>query len=468
MRKKNRNKFEFGTDFQELILQHTVTDKKGFKLLALYEDTYFDLIPHQVIAYGLKKYYKKYKSVPEQPYLSEFLRSIYQIDNKTFRDLTPTDKDTIGHILDKIYERPVANPEEVETKAINFARYVEFRSAMEDVDLNNFNSWESSIGKLKKANSIGTEIQENYGTFLVGGMPDRAHKRDSQSAVTPTPFWQFNQLLNSGGTGKGNVICFLSKEKSFKTGALINVARGYLKMRKKGFYVDLENGEIAITTRSEQSISNREQKDIQSGDLDNHLLKMMRKYKRIGGELVIKRFANLMTSCNDIQAWLDKLKQDFGITFDFGIIDYGLLLASNSGQTKEFDRVSEAFLDLKNLAEHNQLDALWTAAHTTREGNKRYGSKFQSTDIAKCMDITKHIDVLLGLQQNEDEEKGNVMRLEVIAQRNGMREGRMMFWVDIPKQRLVEFTHKQVKRYKDQAKPEGEEIDRKKNRKTDL
>jgi len=466
MAKKNRNKFEFGTDFQELILQHTVTDQKGFKLLDLYQDTYFDLIHHSVVAYGLKKYYKKYKQIPELAYLSEFLRTLYQTDAKNLRDLTPADKELVTNTLDRIYAGPVKNPNQIEEKCINFARYVNFKYAMEDVDINNYTSWESSIGKLKQANSIGSEIQENYGTFLVGGMPDRAHKRDISHMVCPTPFWQFNQLLNSGGTEKGNVICFLSKEKFFKTGALINVARGYLKHRKKGFYVDLENGESAIVTRTEQSVSNREQKDIQSGDLDNHLLKLMRKYKRIGAEMVVKRFPNLKTSCNDIQAWLDKLRLDFGFVPDFGIIDYGLLLAANSGQQKETERVSEAFLDLKNLAEQNKLDCLWTAAHTTREGNKRAPFQFQSTDIAKCMDITKHIDALIGLQQNDDEEKANVLRMEVIEQRNGMRSGKIMFWMDIPKQRLTEFTHKQVKEYRNQeVKVEGRE---KKKRKTDL
>jgi hypothetical protein len=73
-KKKNRNKFEFGTDFQELILQYTVTDPKGFKALELYDDTYFVLIPHSIIALALKRYYKKHKNIPEESYLREFLR----------------------------------------------------------------------------------------------------------------------------------------------------------------------------------------------------------------------------------------------------------------------------------------------------------------------------------------------------------------------------------------------------------
>ena len=457
MRKGNKNKFEFGTDFQELILQYTLTDPKGFKVLELYEDTYFELLHHSVIGYAIKKYYKKYKHIPEEPYLKEFLRVQYHTDNKTFRELLPADKELISTTISKLFSSKVTEPDRILDKCVKFARWVNFKDELENVDINNFDSWETSVSKLQKAIRTGHELQEDLGVYLIKGVKDRVHKRDLTHVVTPTPFWQMNRLLNSGGTEKGNLIAILSKEKIGKTVALINVARGYLKMRKKGIYADLENGLMAIVTRAEQSTANQNQETIQSGNHDEKLMKLFRKYQRIGSELAIKRFSNLKTTMEDIQAWVDKLRQEDGYEPSFAIIDYGLLLGAISGKQDDFNRISDAFLDLKNFAEVNRLDAVWTAAHVTREGSKRLSSKFLPTDIAKCNDIPKHIDCLLGLQQSEEEMEGGVWRFEVIEGRNIKPNGKMLFWVDIDKQRMKEFTKGEVAAYRREAGEEDED-----------
>jgi hypothetical protein len=472
-RKKAKNKFEFGTDFQELILQYTVTDPKGFKALELYNDSNFALIHHSIIAYTLKKYYKKYKHIPEETNLREFLRNLLETDKGFKADLTPDDRETVYETISRIYSDKVSNPDIIIEKCVTFARYVAFKDVLENVDLTNYDSYSGAIKEMNAANNLGFELTEKYGTFLVKDMPDRAHKRDSMSIIFPTPFWQMNKLLNSGGTEKGNVIVVLGKEKDFKTGVLINTGRGFMKMRKKVFFVDLENGEIAITVRSEQSIANREQELIRSGDYDNQLLKIFRKYKRIGSEMGIKRFPSLTTTCDVIQVWLDRIKRDLGITFDVGIIDYGFLLGATSGKKDDFGRISDAFLDIKNLADYNGLDTIWTAAHVKREGSdKRRKYVFTSNDIAKCIDVPRHVDALLGMQQNEEEEEAGVLRLEVVEQRNGMRNGKMLFWVDIPKQRMKEFTKAEVKEYyKELGKrsdDDGEKPKRTRTRKTDL
>lgn len=453
---KSKDKFKFGQDFQELILRYTVTDPAGFKALAFYEDSYFTLIYHGVIAFALKKYYKKNKRVPEQAYLKETLRVLYQSDKVFNLNLTEEDRSDINNIVEQIYSKPVSEPEPILRKIVDFSRYVRFKAELENVDINNFDSYEAAIQKFKAANNIGVELENNNGTFLVKGMNDRAHKRDISHLVNPTPFTQMNQLLNSGGLARGSVIVIMSKEKRFKSGFLINTARGYLARKKKVAYVDLENGENAIVVRSEQSISNQSQEVITSGDYDEKLVKMFRKYARLGAEMVIKKFPSLKTSTNDLQTWFDTLKRDHNFAPDVLICDYGLLLASTSGTTEEFTRISEAHLDLKNFADHNNLESVWSAAHITREANKRTGSKYLSTDIAKCIDIPKHIDGLWGLQESDEEMEAGVMRLEMIEQRGGVREGNAMFWVDIARQRLREFNKSEIKEYRKQSQGQNQ------------
>ena len=47
--------------------------------------------------------------------------------------------------------------------------------------------------------------------------------------------------------------------------------------------------------------------------------------------------------------------------------------------------------------------------------------------------------------------EAGVMRLEVVEQRNGMRNGNCLFWVDIEKQSLKEFNRKEIMEYRKMA-----------------
>src|SRR5882757_1804063 len=276
-----KSKFEFGIEFQELILQYTVTDKKGYKALELYEDTYFTTLHHAIIAHGLKKYYKKKKKVAEEPILKEIIRVIYIRGKETFNALTEGDRATVDRIVNRIYSRPLADPSEVLSKIINFARYVKFKEELEKVNINQFDSYEASIKNLRAANNVGSQVIEDYGVFIVKGMSERAHNRDKLSQVYPSPFWQFNRLLNAGGLSPGTVIMVAAEAKRFKTGFLLNVGRFYMRRKKRVILFDFENGQDALTLRTEQSLLNQEQSVVVSGDLDDKLLKLMRKYNRI-------------------------------------------------------------------------------------------------------------------------------------------------------------------------------------------
>lgn len=455
-----KSKFEFGIEFQELILQYTVTDKKGYKALELYEDSYFTTLHHAIIAYGLKKYYKKKKKVADEPILKEIIRVLYIKGKETFASLTESDRGTVDRIINRIYSRPLADPGEVVDKVINFARFVKFKEELEKIDITKFDSYEASIKNLRAANNIGNQIQEDYGVFIVKGMPERAHNRDKLSQVYPTPVWQFNKLLNAGGLSPGTVIMVAAEAKRFKTGFLINMARLYMRRKKRIIYFDFENGQEALTLRAEQSLINKDQASLISGDLDEKLLKLMRKYRRIGAELVVKRMRAYKDTTDDCQAFIDKLKQEFGVSFDVCVFDYPDVMASRSGQKDEVHRISDAYIDIKELADINQFECTFTASHVTRGASKRRGSRYIADDLAKCIDKIRHVDIAIGIQESPDEMAAGMMRIEIIEQRNGTANGNMLFWVDIQKQTMVEFTKTQVKEYKDQVHSDTERKER--------
>lgn len=467
-KKSQKIKYQFGIDFQEKILQYILSNPTGYKVLQLIDDTYFTVIPHAIVAYSIKKYYKKRKRIPDEPFLREYIRELSYRQTSIFADATEEDLSQVDTLISKLSNNKILDDPMIPEKVINFSKYVKFKEEIESIDIEDYDSYEAKIKTLSSISSIGREITENYGTFLIGGINDRAHRRNLIYNSTPTPFWQLNNLLNSGGTEKGNLVTVIAEEKRFKTGLLVNIAKGYLRKKKKGVYFDLENGELGLTIRTEQSISNHTRAEILSEEFDNKLTKLFRKYKRLGAELNIKRMPALSSTAADFQEHLDRLKRDHDFVPDFVIVDYGLLMGAISGKKDDFGRISDSFLDLKNFADINNLDCLWTVAHVVRDASKRRGTKYESTDIAKCIDIPRHIDILLGLQESDEEQEAGVMRLEVIEQRDGLREGKCLFWVDIARQSLREFTKAEVKSYRDQLSDTETPEDKKKRRKTDL
>jgi len=441
-----KHKFEFGTDFQELILKYTVTDRKGYKALELYDDSYFALIHDSVIAFALKKYYKKRKRIPEQAMLREQVRTLYTSGQRElFSALQDKDRKVIDKKINSIYNGEVADPDAVMHKIINFAKYARFKDELEKIDINKFDSYEQAITKLRAANNVGNTLEEDFGTDLVAGIGDRVHKRDQANDIHPTPIKQFNALLNSGGLEVGSLVLIASQAKRGKTAMGINIAKGLMKLGRKVLYIDYENGEKALTTRAEQSVISASHEQIVSGDMDEKLMKQLRKYRRLGGEIKIKRMVAYVNHCGDIQTFIDRCWEELGVRFTDVIIDYADLMAALSGKTDEFGRISDAYVDIKNLLEKNKFKSGWTFSHVKKEAKVRRGTKYIQEDLAKCIDKMRHADAALGLQENDDEKEQGVMRLEIMDQRQGKPDGSMYFWVDLNTQKAKEFSKSQIK-----------------------
>ena len=292
---------------------------------------------------------------------------------------------------------------------------------------------------------------------MIADVSQRQAQRQTDGTVFSTPFWQLDRLTNSGrGWDKGSVIVVLAPEKKFKTGALVNISKSLMKRKKKILYVDLENGQDSLAMRFEQSLSKSDKKQILSGEKDKEVAKILRKYKRLGTEVDIKRFPAYSTTTFTLQAYVDKQYREHGIIYDVVIIDYPNLMGATSGQKDDFNRISDAYVDIKNFASRNSFEAVYCAAHTTREAAKRFKTVFETTDTAKCIDINRHVDVMLGMQQDDSEEAAGVLRLELIQQRDG-KKGRALFWINHDCQRLDEFTKTQVSGYESEIKSTGQE-----------
>ena len=442
--KKAKVKFQFNIEFQEHILRYTLTDKDGYKAISLYQPEYFETNEHFFIAALIKDYFKTKKRIPHNVALVIELAK-KRLKNKKYSSLIPPkEANSVLDTLKKLYKEPVQNGNDILEECVNFARYVELRNLLEVVDIEDFSAYDTFSKQVKKAIAIGSEHSEDKGTFLIEDIRSRQIARKNRDDIYELPFKQLNKLTNAHGYQSGSIMVVLDKPKAMKTTLLVNIAKSYAKRKKKVIVFDLENGEEQYAQRLEQSIMGLSKLDILQGEKDAAIQKVFRKYKRIGSEIVVKKLPAYTTTADTLRYWLDYYYNEYGLRFSHMVIDYIGKMGAISGVKDDTQRISDAYVDVDNLANEYGIVHTWTGHHVKREAYPRRNTKYRDDDTAKCIDINRHVSMMLGLQQDASEKEQNIARLEIISQRDGIDTGRVWFRVDPACQRFEELSKSEI------------------------
>lgn len=445
MKTKDKTKFEFSIEFQLEILRFLVRSKEAGLVINRIKPSYLVLIEHALIAEGIFKYYKKNKRVPSENILKEVIKEL--LESKDYIDLvTKDDIPNIFKIVHNLYNEPLKDADFIREKIYQFSTYVQMKNLNDSFDLNNFDQYEEYAKKIDNILKKSKPKQDDEPIYLIRDTTERQFKRQAEPDVIPSPFRQLNQLTNAGGYPAHSVNVILDKPKARKTFFMINLARGYLAMRKSVLYVDLENGKAQIMDRMVQSSINRTKKEIYSGEYDKLESKHVRKLSRLGVEMVVQRMPAMVATCNDIRDLILKLRSQ-GIDIRVLFVDYAAKLASIVGDKEDFDRISNVYIDLSNLAEDLNLDIIWTANHITREGKKHRTTCYDENDISGAISIIRNAQCIIGLNATEQEDRDGIQRVEIVVQRDGLSHGRALFKIDVERQRLREFTKEERVKY---------------------
>lgn len=442
---RTKEKFQFNLDFQFEILKFFIKDKDGGLSLCKIKPSYLTLIEHSLIAEGLSKFYKKNRRIPSKSILKQVIKEL--LEGKNYVDLvTKEDLPNIDKLVDRLYSEPLYDSDVIKDKIYKFAAYVEMKNLNESFDLDDFSQYEEYHKKVANILQGAKPNKEEEPLYMVRDTIERQFYRQSDPECIPSPFKQLNDLTNGGGYPKGSVIVLLDKAKARKTFTLINVARGYLRMKKNVLYIDTENGKSQIMGRMVQSTLNKTKLEMQSGEYDDLEKKHMRKYKRLGVEFIVERAIALNDDCNFIRNKLTELK-NLGIHIDVLFIDYAGKMAAISKAKEDFDRISDIYIDIQNLALDEGLDCVWTAHHVTREASKHKETRYEESDISGSIAIVRNAQCIIGLNATQEEDENNVQRMELVANRDGVPNGRALFNINVEKQRMEEFTREQRQRY---------------------
>lgn len=445
MRNKSKTKFTFSPEFQLEILRYIIKDKEGGLILKRIKPNYLVLIEHSIICEGIIKYYKKQNQIPSENVLKEVIKEL--LEGKQYADLvTKDDIPNIDKVISNLYHLPLSDADYIKEKIYQFSTYVEMKNLNDSFDLDNFEQYEEYSRKIEKILQKSKPKKEDEPAYMIRDMVERQFKRQSEPSVIPCPFRQMNALTNAGGYPEHSVNVILDKPKAKKTFFMVNLARGYLRMGKSVYYVDTENGKDQILDRFIQSSINKTKKELYSGEYDKLESKHLRKLARFGVELVVERVPAMITDCNYIRDKIVKFRNQ-GIDIKVLFVDYAGKLASIARDKEDFDRISNVYIDLQNLAEELNLEIVWTAHHITREGKKHRATRYDENDISGSIAIIRNAQTIFGLNSTAQEEQDDILRAELVVQRDGLPSGRALFKCDVERQRCKEFTRDERENY---------------------
>lgn len=445
---QSEDKFIFTTQFQKEILRYILQSSDGVLVLQKIKPGYFTLIEHSVVMEGIIKFFNRYKKVPTKSLLIEWINHI--LTSKEYVNLIiKRDIVTIKRLVNNLYKEPLKEGEIIAEHIYKYIAYIEMKNLNSTMDFSNFNLYEEYQIKVAKIIKDSKPEKDDKPLRMVQDTVKRQLSRRANPNVVPTPFRQLNELSNGGSFGypKGGIFVLLDKPKARKTFTLINVARGYLSMRKTVLYIDTENGRDNIMERMVQSTLNRSKIDLLSGETDPIEKRHMRKYKRLGVEFVVERVPAKIANVNDIKNILLRAEAELNTKIQVLVVDYAAKLASIGRHRDDIERIDNVYIELDNLSSELELDAIWTAHHITREAEKHRATRYEESDIASSITIIRNAQCIMGLNATEEEEKNNIQRLEIVVQRDGARRGRALFNVDLEKQRMREFSKEARAKY---------------------
>lgn len=449
------DKFTFSIEFQLEVLRFLIQGKESLLYIPKIKPGYFTLIEHSILVEALIKFVKKYQRIPSEVLMIEQVKTL--LEGKDYTDLvTKGDIPNIHKLISELYNKPLKDVDIVLENIHKFIAYIELKALNESMDFSDYNSYEIYQAKLTKILQNSKPQKKDEPLLMVSGTAMRQLMRKVDPDIVPTPFWQLNKLGNGDGYPKNSLFVLIDRPKRRKTFALINIARGYLAMKKNVLYIDTENGKNQLMDRMIQSTLNKTKREMLTGDYDKMEQRHMRKYKRLGVEFIVERVPATIADCNTIKNLVRKLESEKGIKVHVIMIDYAAKLASISRDKDDVERINNVYIDIDNMGDELGLDAIWTAQHVTREGAKHQETRYEDNDIASAISIIRNAKCVMGLNSTQDEEEHNIMRMEVVVQRDGVPTGRVMFNMDPERQRMKEFSKEARAKYDESM---GKQVD---------
>jgi len=431
----NEETFGFTSDFQKGIVVMMLFDKTFFPLIATaVKPKHFDSPILKDLAVTIIDFVKKYDRTPTViPESTEFWELF-----DTFLGTKRFSREKVDEYSDVVIEIIKMGKEEkidfayYRDKVVAFAQYQDVKEAMRTAGEKHLphGDYGKIVTDVQKAMMIGASL-EDLGTDVYEDLEKDLEERhttlDRSIRGIPTGISQIDYYLGGieGDPGRQGGICpqetgvIMAFTKGGKTTIAANFTREALNQGIDVVHYSFEGGGAAAKELYHAMISG-----VDKRQLDKQRIEVKEKYDEFFGRdgigrLRIKHFL-VGSTVRDLESHLHQLKIQKGIDPGLLIIDYiGLMKpADRSVKYKErYDLFGQIVLEIISLAQRGNY-AIWALHQSTRASK---GKKIiRIDDVADSMDVMRHVDLILTLNQTKEEEESRpeIMRIYAAGGRN--------------------------------------------------
>ena len=363
---------KYGPQFQVKVLSSLLNHKEFLtNVHDILDESHFTNQAHKWIVSNILSYYAKYHTTPTP----EVLKSEYE---KVTNDVL---KVSIKEQLREAYKQVDTDSEYIEGEFSAFCKNQQLKKALlNSVDLLQAQDYDSIRAIIDSALKAGAD--KNLGHEYVKDI--EARYRNEHRITVPTPWTEFNELLQ-GGLGNGDFGLMFGGPGAGKSWALVALAGHAVKMGYNVVYYTLELGEDYVGRRFDAYFT-----QIPANEITFHKDKVEAVMTKIPGQLIIKGFSPGKASISSVESHIQKCT-DLGTKPDLIVIDYVDLLRSKRVSRERKEEIDDIYTSTKGLARELNIP-VWSASQVNRqgaqdeviEGHKAAGSydKMMITDFA--------------------------------------------------------------------------------------
>lgn len=411
-------------EFQQDLLKFLVQNKEAKRYIEVLEEDVFDLDTHYTVFGLLKSFVKKYRS---QPTLGNFLeyfdRELKQQTKKNgenfddiYRDIEETIREAFYPITANVEQIREVILEEYQIKLLKDL-FVQEAGNLKTANSETVSEIYRKIAKIKNIGESDMDEEQNKGIFA---LQEFTTSRKSMVSGTPTYLRALNRMTSTGGFYAPQLIILMGAPKSFKTGTLINIAMNLVRDGKKVYYVDCENGESRILDKFYQSMLRATWQEYTSGELDETLEEMVRRFKVMGGDFISDFYPAQTKTVADVEERLKEIEQETGWKPDVIMWDYpDLLEPTNFKIIEKRLKIQAIYFDIIRL--HKRRD-IWGMGLSQVNKDAVDKPVIDMKGFAEDFGKAANCHAAFALCRTPEEKEVGLMRIVPVVQRDGVAQ----------------------------------------------
>ena len=389
---------KYGPGFQVKVISSLLNHKEFLiNVHDILDESHFTNQAHKWIVNNILIYYSKYHTSPTP----EVLKSEYE---KVTNDVL---KVSIKEQLREAYKQIDTDSEYIENEFSAFCKNQQLKKALlNSVDLLQAQDYDSIRAIIDSALKAGAD--KNLGHEYVKDIEERY--RNEQRIAVPTPWNEFNELLQ-GGLGNGDFGLMFGGPGAGKSWALVALAGHAAKMGFNVVYYTLELGEDYVGRRFDAFFT-----QIPANEITFHKDKVEAVMTKIPGQLIIKGFSPGKASISTIESHIQKCT-DLGVRPDLIIIDYVDLLRSKRLSRERKEEIDDIYTSTKGLARELNIP-IWSASQVNRQGAQ--DEVIEGHKAAGSYDKMMITDFAASISRRAKDKQTGIGRFHIMKNRYGM------------------------------------------------